>query len=105
VLTNVVEGEYNELANSLGEERGQAVQEVIKEAFVLFAPLARQDWLSWGGELLFSDMKEQVEREEQEEREAKLWEVKELEQMEKRESEKEVKCMAAEAWKVALGEA
>jgi hypothetical protein len=59
------------LADDLGEERDSAVQKVIVEAFELFAPLARREWLSWGGELLFSDLAEQVEREEREAAEAK----------------------------------
>jgi hypothetical protein len=48
------------------------MQEVVEEAFALFAPLAHRDWLLWGGELLFLDLKEQVEQEEQEKKEARL---------------------------------
>jgi hypothetical protein len=88
------------------------VQEVVDEVFALFAPLARREWLSWGGDLLFSDMKEQVEREERREKEARLREAEESERLAKREAEEEAKRVAAEAkaerleaWKVALGEA
>jgi hypothetical protein len=84
----------------------------MEEAFALFTPLARREWLSWGGDLFFSDMKEEVEREEQEEKEARLWEAEESERIVKREAEEETKHMATEAkavrveaWKVALGEA
>jgi hypothetical protein len=87
------------------------VQEVVEEAFSLFAPLLRRDWLSWGGELLFSDLREQVEREEREEKEARLREAEESERMARREVEEEAKCVAAEAKaarlearRVALGE-
>jgi hypothetical protein len=48
------------------------VQEVVEEAFMLFMPLVHQKWLSWGGELLFLDLKEQVEHKEREEKEARL---------------------------------
>jgi hypothetical protein len=88
------------------------VQEVVEEAFMLFMPLVHQEWLSWGGELLFSDLKEQVEHEEREEKEARLREAEKSEHMAKREAEEEVKCVAAEAkmarveaWKVVLGKA
>jgi hypothetical protein len=87
------------------------VQEVVEEAFSLFAPLLRRDWLSWGGELLFSDLREQVEREEREEKEARLREAEESERVARREVEEEAKCVAAEAKaarlearRVALGE-
>jgi hypothetical protein len=88
------------------------MQEVVEEAFVLFAPLVHRDWLSWGGELLFSDLKEQVEQEEQEEKKVRLQEAEESEQMAKWEVEEEAKHVAAEAKvvrlearKVALGKA
>jgi len=35
--------------------------------FELFKPLARRDWISWGGELLFGDLREEVAKEEAEE--------------------------------------
>jgi hypothetical protein len=88
------------------------MQEVIDEAFALFAPLAHKGSLSWGGELLFSDLKEQVECEEREEKEAGLWAAEESERVAKREAEEEARRVAAEAKverlearKAALGEA
>jgi hypothetical protein len=88
------------------------VQVVVEEAFALFAPLARREWLSWGGDLFFSDLKEKVEREEQEKEEARLREAEESERMAKQEAEEEAKRVAAEAKaarvearKAALGEA
>jgi hypothetical protein len=100
------------MADRLGEERGQVMQNIVDKVFALFVPLARWEWLSWGGELLPPDLKEQVELEEEEKEEVKLREAKELEEMETREAEEEAKCVAAEAkvarleaWKVVLGEA
>jgi hypothetical protein len=73
------------------------MQEVVDEAFALFAPLARKGWLSWGGELLFSDLKEQVECEEWEEKETGLQAAEESEQVAKQEVEEEARHVAAEA--------
>ena len=60
----------------MGEERSEKVQALVNEVFALFVPLARCDWLMWGGELLFADLQEQVEREEQEAEAARVreWE-------------------------------
>jgi hypothetical protein len=84
----------------------------MEEAFALFAPLVCREWLLWGGDLFFSDMKEEVEHEEQEKKEARLREAEESERIAKREAEEEAKRVAAEAkaarvkaQKVALGEA
>jgi hypothetical protein len=51
------------LADALGEERGSNIQKVVDEVFNLFTPKACHKWLPWGGELLFSDLPEEVERE------------------------------------------
>jgi hypothetical protein len=42
------------MADGLGEERSAKVQKVMDEAFELYTPKARCEWLSWGGDLLFS---------------------------------------------------
>jgi hypothetical protein len=51
------------MADGLGEERGPIVQKVVDDVFNLFAPMARREWLPWGGDLLFSDLQEEIERE------------------------------------------
>jgi hypothetical protein len=40
------------------------VKQVVFEAYTAFAPLARREWLSWGGDILFFKLKEEVEEEE-----------------------------------------
>jgi hypothetical protein len=49
------------MADGLGEEHGPAIQKVINEAFDLFALMACHEWLSWGSDLFFSDLQEEVE--------------------------------------------
>jgi hypothetical protein len=74
---------------------------MMQEVVGAYAPLARREWLLWGGELLFPELREEVEKEEREKEEAR-----------KREEEEESKRAAArakaamlEARKAALGEA
>ena len=55
---------YNGLADGVGDEHSEKVQVLVNEVFTLFAPLMQRKWLLWGGELLFTDLQEQVEREE-----------------------------------------
>ena len=61
--------EYDDIANGLGEEHDSTVQKVINEVFELFKLLASREWLSWGSDLLFPDLYEEVEREQKEEEE------------------------------------
>jgi hypothetical protein len=63
LLINVRKAEYDDMADGLGEERSAEVQKVVDEAFELYSPKAWREWLSWGGDLLFSDLQELVERE------------------------------------------
>jgi hypothetical protein len=51
------------MATDLGEDRDATVQKVFDEVIDLFKPLARRDWLAWGGDLLFSEMRDDIERE------------------------------------------
>jgi hypothetical protein len=51
------------MASDLGEERDATVQNVVDEVFEVFKPLARCEWLVWGGDLLFSEMRDDIERE------------------------------------------
>jgi hypothetical protein len=51
------------MVDTLGEEWSAEVQKVVDEVFKVYAPMVRPEWLSWGGELLFSDLQEAVERE------------------------------------------
>jgi hypothetical protein len=51
------------MANDLGEDRGATVQNVFDEVLEAFKPLARREWLAWGGDLLFSEMRDEIEME------------------------------------------
>jgi hypothetical protein len=51
------------MATDLGEDRGATVQNVFDEVLEAFKPLARREWLAWGGDLLFSEMRDEIERE------------------------------------------
>ena len=82
---------YDRLADSVGKEWSEKVQALVNEVFALFVPLAWHDWLSWGAELLFMDLQEQVEREECEAEAARV-----------QEQEEEARRVAKEAWKVKI---
>jgi len=77
------------------------VQKVVDEVFQLFSPMARREWLVWGGELLFPDLSDQVERERQEE---EVRRVREQEEEAKRAKE-DAKKAKIEARRGALAEA
>jgi hypothetical protein len=51
------------MATDLGEDRDATIQKVFDEVINLFKPLARCDWLAWGGDLLFLEMRDDIERE------------------------------------------
>ena len=93
--------EYDDLADGLGEERDSIVQKVVDEVFELFKPLARREWLSWGGDLLFSDLYEEVERERKEEEVIRILE----EENAIRQAEETAKKTKIEDRKAALGAA
>jgi alpha-mannosidase len=60
------------MVDGLSEECSAEVQKIVDKVFELYAPMAQRQWLLWGGELLFSDLQEAVEREGWE-AEAKRW--------------------------------
>jgi hypothetical protein len=98
------------MANALGEECKSAIQTVINEVFGLFALMARHEWLSWGGELLFPDLQDEVEQEEQEAEAKRQMEEQEAEGARKQSEEELARQAAADvradqiaARKVALG--
>jgi hypothetical protein len=51
------------MADGLGEERRPIIQNVMDKVFDLFALMACREWLSWGRDLLFSNLQEEIERE------------------------------------------
>jgi hypothetical protein len=73
-LTWWPQADYNDLAKGLEEDHSEAIQKIVNEACRLFAPLAQCKWVSWGSEVLFFDLAEELEREEKEAAEAKAWE-------------------------------
>jgi hypothetical protein len=81
----------------MGKERPSEVQNLVNEVFDLFAPLARREWVAWGGELLYGDLKEEMEREtrvaeerrHQEEAEAQLARDQEAEAKARRQAEED----------------
>jgi hypothetical protein len=84
------------MADALGEEREPSIQKV-NEVFGLFALMARREWLSWGGDLLFLDLQDEIEHEE-EEAEVRRWMVEqEAEEARKWLEEEEARRVAAEA--------
>jgi hypothetical protein len=89
------------LAESLGEDRGPVVKGMMQEVVGAYAPLARREWLSWGGELLFPELREEVEKEEREKEEAR----KREEEKESKQAAAKAKAATLEARKAALGEA
>jgi hypothetical protein len=100
------------LALDLGEERDSAIQVVIVEVAELFKLLARREWLEWGGELLFSELRNKVEQEEQVATEVKAWAEAEAAKAKHLEEKEHVHQDAANAkvgkleeWKAALVEA
>jgi hypothetical protein len=100
------------MADGLGEERSAKVQKIVDEVFELYAPMARPEWLSWGGELLFSDLQEVVERELRELEAKQRLEEKEKEAARKKADEEEMRRLAVkakaariEAWRAVLGQA
>jgi hypothetical protein len=52
--------------DGLGEARLSAIQKLIDEVIELLGPMAHREWLPWGGEILFSGLREDVDREERE---------------------------------------
>jgi hypothetical protein len=66
-----------QMAEGLGKERGPVVKGMMQEVVGAYAPLVCREWLSWGGELLFSELREEVEREDCELEEAKKREEEE----------------------------
>ena len=48
---------------------------MVDEVFELFKPLACRDWILWGGELLFGDLREEVAKEEAKEEVRRAQEV------------------------------
>jgi hypothetical protein len=54
------------MADGLGEEHSAEVQKIVDKVFKLYALMAQQEWLPWGGELLFSDLQKAVKHEVQE---------------------------------------
>jgi hypothetical protein len=89
------------LAESLGEERGPVVKGMMQEVVGAYAPLAHWEWLSWGGELLFPELREEVEKEECEKEEAR----KCKEEKKSKRAAANVKAATLEARKAALGKA
>jgi NADH dehydrogenase/NADH:ubiquinone oxidoreductase subunit G len=75
----------------LGEKRAGVIQNLIDEVIELFGPMARREWVSWGGEYLFSGLKEDMEEEEREAEAKRLWDA-----------EEEAKRVASEAKEAAL---
>jgi hypothetical protein len=86
------------MANGLGEEHGPIVQKVVDDVFNLFAPTAHSEWLPWGGDLLFSDLQEEIEREVRE-AEAKRWMDEEQAEVERKRVEEEGERRVAAAAK------
>jgi hypothetical protein len=74
---------------------------MMQEVVGAYAPLARREWLSWGGELLFPELREEVEKEEREKEEARKCEEEE----ESKQAAVKAKAMTLEAQKAALGKA
>jgi hypothetical protein len=48
----------------LGEVRSSTIQKLVDEVIELLSPMAHREWLPWGGEILFSGLREDIEREE-----------------------------------------
>jgi hypothetical protein len=82
------------MADGLSEECGPVVQNVIDEVFNLFVPMAHREWLSWGRDLLFSDLQEEIEQEVHE-AEAKQQMEEEQVEIEKRHVEEEERRQVA----------
>jgi hypothetical protein len=100
------------MADGLGKERSAEVQKLVDKVFELYTPMARPEWLSWGGELLFSDLQEAVERELRELEVKRRLEEEEKEAVRKKADEEETRRLAVEAkaaWiearRAALGQA
>jgi hypothetical protein len=79
--------EYDEMAKNLGEERGPVVKGMMQEVVGAYAPLAHREWLLWGRELLFPELREEVEKEARELEEAR----KHKEEVKKHKEEEESK--------------
>jgi hypothetical protein len=100
------------MADALGEEREPSIQKVVDKVFGLFVPMARREWLSWGGDLLFSDLQDEIECEEEEAKARRRMVEQEAEEVRKQLEEEEARQAAAEAKsdrlaarRAALGEA
>jgi hypothetical protein len=100
------------MVDGLGKEHSAEVQKIVDEVFELYALMARPEWLSWGSELLFSDLQEAVECELRELEAKRRLEEKEKEAVRKKADEEEMRRLAVEAkvaWievqRAALGQA
>jgi hypothetical protein len=96
-LTHIVQAEYDDLALDLGEECDPAVQDIIIKVVKLFKLLAHCEWLEWGGELLFSELQDEVACEEREAAEAKAWAEAEAAEAKHLEDEEQARQDAAAA--------
>jgi hypothetical protein len=67
------------MADGLGVERSSFVEDLIEEVTKSFEPLARREWLEWGGDLLFVSYKAQIEAEDRAMVEQKRREEEEVE--------------------------
>jgi hypothetical protein len=81
---------------------------MMHEVVGAYVPKARREWLSWGGELLFPELHEEVEKEEREKENAKRREEEAKKRKEEEEEEREAaqaKAATLKAQKAALGKA
>ena len=65
------------MADDLNEEWDAAVQKVVDEVFEIFKLLACRPWITWGSDLLFTELREEVAREEAKEEALRAQEVEE----------------------------
>jgi hypothetical protein len=68
--------------------RSAEIGDLLSEVMEVFEPLARREWLSWGGKLLFGRLQAEVDAEEKQEKKRRQEEEKEAERR-RREEEKE----------------
>ena len=67
--------------------RSAEIGDLLSEVMEVFEPLARREWLSWGGKLLFGRLQAEVDAEEKQEKKRRQEEEKEAERR-RREEEK-----------------
>jgi hypothetical protein len=67
------------MADGLGEERGRSITNLVDEAIKVFEPLARREWLEWGGTTLFGEYQAKLEAEKRVEEERRRREEEEVE--------------------------